>query len=98
VFPGGFGTLDELTEALVLIQTRTIRHFPVVLVGTRFWGGLVDWIGSALVEQGLISPEDLDLFTVTDDPAAVVQTIREGELQQGWPEGPAALAAAGGLY
>ena len=95
VFPGGFGTLDELMEALVLIQTRTIRHFPVVLVGSAFWGGLRDWLAEMLVGRGAITAEDLDLVSVTDDPAEVVRLVQAGERRQGWPEGPATLAALG---
>ena len=67
VFPGGFGTLDELFESLTLIQTLKILPFPVFLVGSEFWGGLVSWIHGTLVAQGTISPEDVDLFRVTDD-------------------------------
>ena len=69
VFPGGFGTMDELFEALTLIQTGKIRQFPVVLVGTDYWRGLVDWVRDRMLAEGNISPEDLDLFYVTDDPA-----------------------------
>ncbi len=71
VFPGGFGTLDETFEALTLIQTGKIRHFPVVLVGTDYWGGLVDWIRERLVAEGKIAPQDLDLLCLTDDPLDV---------------------------
>jgi uncharacterized protein (TIGR00730 family) len=70
-FPGGFGTLDELFEALTLIQTGKIRHFPVVLVGVDYWGGLVDWIRERLVAEGKVSPHDLDLICLTDDPLDV---------------------------
>jgi uncharacterized protein (TIGR00730 family) len=68
VFPGGFGTLDETFEALTLIQTGKIRHFPVVMVGTDYWAGLIDWVRERLVAEGKVSPQDLDLFSVTDDP------------------------------
>ncbi|HWI21810.1 MAG TPA: TIGR00730 family Rossman fold protein [Baekduia sp.] len=82
VFPGGFGTLDELFEALVLEQTDKITDFPVVLVGTQFWGGLVDWIGSRLVDDELISASDPELLVVTDDPADVVEAINRGRQLQ----------------
>ncbi len=75
IFPGGFGTLDELFEALTLIQTRKIRHFPVVLFDTRFWGGLLEWIRAQLLEQRLISSEDVDLLVATDDPAEAVAAV-----------------------
>ena len=66
VMPGGFGTLDELFEALTLVQTGTITRFPIVLVGSAFWGGLLEWIRTTLVERGVIAPADVDLFTVVD--------------------------------
>ncbi len=75
VMPGGFGTLDELFEALVLEQVDKIRDFPIVLVGTRFWGGLVDWVRERLVEDELIAAHDPDLLLVTDDPAEVVHLV-----------------------
>jgi uncharacterized protein (TIGR00730 family) len=71
VFPGGYGTLDELFESLTLIQTGKIRNFPVILVGSDYWGDLVDWIREHLVGEGKISPEDVDLLTLTDDPHEV---------------------------
>jgi uncharacterized protein (TIGR00730 family) len=71
VFPGGFGTLDETFEALTLIQTGKIRHFPVVLMGSDYWGGLVDWIRGRLLAEGKIAPQDLDLLCLTDDPLEV---------------------------
>lgn len=78
VLPGGFGTLDELFEALTLIQTKKIARFPVVLVGKEFWGGLVDWIKETLLARaGNISPEDMDLFSVVDTPEEVVTCITE---------------------
>jgi uncharacterized protein (TIGR00730 family) len=71
VFPGGFGTLDELFESLTLIQTDKIHEFPVVLVGSDYWRGLVDWIGEKLLAEEKISPGDERLFTLTDDPFEV---------------------------
>ena len=73
VLPGGFGTFDELFEALTLVQTRTITRFPVVLVGHAYWDGLVDWLLATVAEEGMISATDLELFMVTDDPAEAVK-------------------------
>jgi uncharacterized protein (TIGR00730 family) len=78
ILPGGFGTMDELFEALTLIQTGKIRHFPVILVGSAFYGGLLAWIKSKLQAEGMISPGDLDLMQVTDDPAEVIRIVKEG--------------------
>jgi uncharacterized protein (TIGR00730 family) len=78
ILPGGFGTMDELFEALTLIQTGKIRHFPVVLVGSEFFGGLVDYIRKTLLEQGMIAAGDVDLVTVTDDPAEAVRLVKDG--------------------
>ena len=75
VMPGGFGTLDELMEALTLVQTGKARKMPIILVGSQFWGGLIEWFKTALLEEKVISPDDLDLVQVTDDPAAVVSAI-----------------------
>ncbi len=75
VMPGGFGTLDELMEALTLVQTGKTRKMPIILVGSRFWGGLIEWFKTALLDEKVISPEDMDLVQVTDDPAAVVSAI-----------------------
>ena len=66
VMPGGFGTLDELFEAITLIQTKKIGRFPIVLVGTSFWSGLMDWIKDTLIAQGNISEADLKLFRIVD--------------------------------
>jgi len=76
VLSGGFGTLDELFEALVLVQTNKVTRFPVVLVGTEFWRGLVDWMANTMVAEKKISPADLELFQVTDDPDEVVKIVK----------------------
>ena len=75
IMPGGFGTLDELFESMTLIQTQRIKPLPVVMVGTKFWGGLVDWIKDRLIEEKNISPEDLSVFKVLDDPHEIVESI-----------------------
>ena len=77
VLPGGFGTLDELFEALTLIQTDRIKPFPVILVGNDYWKGLLDWMRERLLETGKISPEDLELVQLVDEPAEVVATVRQ---------------------
>ena len=77
VMPGGLGTLDELAEALTLIQTKRIRPFPVILMGSDYWSGLVDWIKNTQLANKMISPEDLDYFRVMDDPAEVVRLIKQ---------------------
>ncbi len=77
LFPGGFGTLDELFESLTLIQTDTVHEFPVVLIGTRYWRGLLEWIAERPLGTGKISPGDLDLLHVTDDVAAAVERVRD---------------------
>jgi uncharacterized protein (TIGR00730 family) len=75
VMPGGFGTLDELFEALTLIQTEKIAQFPIILVGTEFWSGLLDWIKTTMLSAGNISPEDLDLVRLVDTAEEVVTLI-----------------------
>nr|MDQ6905700.1 TIGR00730 family Rossman fold protein [Chloroflexota bacterium] len=76
-FPGGFGTLDELFESLTLIQTGKLGMFPVVLFGRAYWQGLLDWIRATVLAEGKINPPDLDLLTVTDDPAEAVRVVTE---------------------
>jgi len=78
VFPGGFGTIDELFEALTLVQTRTISHFPVILFGADYWTGLLDWLRDTVLAAGCILREDLDLFAVADEPREVVRLVLEG--------------------
>ncbi len=73
--PGGFGTLDELFEALTLVQTRRVTQFPLVLIGTDYWRGLVDWIRNTLLVAGAVAPPDLELVTITDDVDEAVRTI-----------------------
>ncbi|HSS43443.1 MAG TPA: TIGR00730 family Rossman fold protein [Solirubrobacterales bacterium] len=83
IMPGGFGTLDELFEALTLIQTHRIKHFPVILVGSDFWAPLLEWIDRALEDNGLISPGDKELLVVCDEPHDVCQqVIRASERQR----------------
>lgn len=79
IFPGGFGTLDELFEALTLIQTKKIRNFPVVLYGSDYWKVLLDWVGNVALKEGKISEQDLKLLHVTDSPAEVVQIIADSQ-------------------
>ncbi|MFU8812841.1 MAG: TIGR00730 family Rossman fold protein [Balneolaceae bacterium] len=75
VFPGGFGTLDELFETLTLIQTKKIEQIPIVLVGTDYWGGLLDWIKNQIIQKGLASDEDLELFHLTDSSEEAVKIV-----------------------
>ena len=77
IFPGGFGTLDELFEALTLIQTGTVLHFPVVLFQRDYWVMLLEWVRSRLLSDGMISASDLDLLHVTDDPAEAFEVVRD---------------------
>jgi uncharacterized protein (TIGR00730 family) len=76
IMPGGFGTLDELFEALTLIQTKRIRSFPVILMDSRFWKGLLDWLKKTLVEKNTIKESDLDIFTLTDTPEEAISIIK----------------------
>ncbi len=77
IFPGGYGTMDELFEALTLIQTRKIRSFPVVLVGREYWQGLLDWLRKTMLAAGNINPDDLDLMHVVDEPEEVCAIINK---------------------
>ena len=84
IFPGGFGTLDELFEALTLIQTHKIRNFPVVLYGSKYWGGMIDWVKGPVLGEAKIANEDLRLLHVTDSPAEIVEIVsrRTRELER----------------
>lgn len=75
IYPGGFGTLDELSEVLTLIQTGKTRHIPVILVGTQFWSGYIDWLKSALLGQNMIAEKDLELIQLIDEPVNIVNAI-----------------------
>jgi uncharacterized protein (TIGR00730 family) len=75
VMPGGFGTLDEMSEVLTLIQTGTIQRIPVILVGTEFWAGLLDWFRNQLVGDGMIHADDMNLIQVIDDPRQILEAI-----------------------
>ncbi len=77
VMPGGFGTLDELFEAITLVQTKKTHPFPIVLIGKEYWQGLVDWLNSTLKQQSMISENDLDIFHLTDDPVEAANKIEE---------------------
>jgi uncharacterized protein (TIGR00730 family) len=79
IFPGGFGTFDELFEALTLIQTKKIRDFPVVLFDSKYWQGLLDWMGNFVLPGGKIAEHDLRLFHLTDSPSEVVEIVRNSQ-------------------
>jgi uncharacterized protein (TIGR00730 family) len=83
ILPGGFGTLDELFEALTLIQTGKIKHFPVVLVGSAYWDGLLEWVRTVLVPAGAVGAADLELLQICDDPADAIRLVREGVARNG---------------
>lgn len=78
VLPGGLGTLDELFEAMVLVQTRKVTSFPIVLLGVAFWGPMIEWIRGTLVAEGMVSEKDLDLIQLVDDPAEAVDLVLHG--------------------
>jgi uncharacterized protein (TIGR00730 family) len=77
ILPGGLGTLDELFEAVTLIQTKRIRPFPLILVGSSYWSGLVDWIKDRLLEHKMISSEDLNILQIMDDPEEIIATVQK---------------------
>lgn len=79
IFPGGFGTMDEFFEALTLIQTLKMSRFPVILVGIRYWQGLLDWIKHSMLKEGCIDKEDMDLYILTDDPDEILDIIEKSE-------------------
>ncbi len=77
ILPGGFGTMDELLESITLIQTKKIRPFPVILVGSDYWRGFLDWIKEVVLKEGRISSSDLEIIQVMDDPAEIIKTIKK---------------------
>jgi len=81
VLPGGFGTFDELFEALTLVQTHKVTEFPIVLIGTEYWRGLIDWLRGPVTDRGMIGPKDVDLLRLTDDPAEAVAIVRERDAE-----------------
>jgi len=77
IFPGGFGTMDELFEALNLIQTKKVSHFPVILYDSTYWAGLIHWIRETMLTTGKVSPEDVGLLLLSDDPEEICQLVIE---------------------
>jgi len=77
ILPGGFGTLDELFEAVTLIQTHRIKPFPLIMVGSEYWSGLIDWIKDRMLKDKMISPEDIDILQIIDDPEEVVKAVKQ---------------------
>jgi uncharacterized protein (TIGR00730 family) len=80
IFPGGFGTMDELFEALTLIQTDKLKPFPVILIGSKYWEGLLTWVNDTMMKEGMISPEDRWIFTVVDTPRDAVDIIKNSKV------------------
>ena len=95
IFPGGFGTMDELFESLTLIQTGKIHNFPVILYDSSYWGGLLDWMRNTMLERGNISAPDLDLMVMADSPQVVCDLVQDAMVENGWcaPKEEAALEA-----
>ena len=89
VLPGGYGTMDELFEALTLVATGKITRFPIVLVGSSYWSGLLDWMRGKVQAEGKIHPEELDLLTVADDAAEVTAIIKKAHAEVGLNVAPA---------
>jgi uncharacterized protein (TIGR00730 family) len=89
MMPGGFGTMDELMEVLTLVQTGKIRKVPIILVNSKFWSGLLDWIRGQLREDGMIGVDDPDLMQVLDDPQAIVNAIFDHYMTRGFELSPA---------
>jgi uncharacterized protein (TIGR00730 family) len=83
IFPGGFGTLDELFESLTLIQTHKVLEFPVVLFETEYWGDMLRWVREQPLHDGMVSPEDVDLLSITDDPAEATRIVVECHERKG---------------
>ena len=77
IMPGGFGTLDELFESVTLVQTQRIKPFPIILVDSDYWSGLKEWITSRLLKESRISPEDIDILQVIDEPEEIVKTVKK---------------------
>ena len=77
ILPGGFGTMDELFESVTLIQTHKIKPFPVILVGSDYWKGLLDWLVEVVLKEGRISPADLDILRLIDEPEEIVRVIKK---------------------
>jgi hypothetical protein len=79
VFPGGYGTFDELFEALTLVQTKKVTSFPIVLIGTKYWGAMVDWLKATVAADNKISPEDVDMLHITDDVDEAIKILMQAE-------------------
>jgi uncharacterized protein (TIGR00730 family) len=92
IFPGGFGTLDELFEALTLIQTGKIRNFPVILYGSDYWRGLLEWLRNTMMAEGKIGPADLDLMVIADSPEEIRDLVMDAMVEGGWCEEKEAAA------
>jgi uncharacterized protein (TIGR00730 family) len=88
IFPGGYGTMDELFEALTLIQTGKIRNFPIILFNSTYWGGLIDWIRTTMLPGGKVAQPDIDMLRVTDSPAEACEWILEAYSNQSWTGSP----------